>query len=65
MSIFKKDKEYQDYLEDGSIFGKMDKQEWDGLYDRADEIDSGLASGLFERDERVWEIIKKKREHKR
>ena len=58
------DDRYDDYLKDGSMFGKMDRQEWQSIQDRAKEIDSGLVLGTFERDERVWEEVKRLREQK-
>ncbi len=66
MSMFGKDRdeEYQDYLNgDGSMFGKMDRQEFDSIKDRALEIHTGLTMGTFERDEKVWEEVKKLKEN--
>jgi hypothetical protein len=63
--MFEKDKDerYQDYLEsDGSMFGKMDKDEWDQIDKQAEEIVSGETMGTFQRDERVWERVKKIKE---
>jgi hypothetical protein len=62
MSIFSKDVDemYDEYLEkEGSMFGKMDKQEFERKVERAEEIASGFASGLFERDEEVWEHVRR------
>lgn len=53
------DCEYEKYLNEGSMFGKMDREEWQNKQDRAREISSGFSSELFERDEGVWERVKK------
>lgn len=57
------DEEYKDYLnEDGSIFGKMDREEFDRIKNRAKEIADGTFLGTFERDENIWEEVKKIKE---
>jgi hypothetical protein len=56
------DEEYFDYLKEGSMFGKKDREEWQSKRDRAREIASGLVSGIFERDEEVWEEVEKIKE---
>ncbi len=53
------DSEYQTYLEDGSMFGKMDRDEWDQIQERAMEISTGFSNGVFEKDERVWEQVRR------
>lgn len=52
------DEAYQKYLEsDGSMFNKMDREEFQSIRDRAAEIHSDLVTGTFERDERVWDRV--------
>ena len=65
MSMFRKDRDerYQEYLEsDGSMFGKMDREEFDRIEDQAEEIASGLTMGTFNKDERVWDRVRQIKE---
>lgn len=52
------DDEYDEYLKDGSMMGAMDKDEWDRREERAQDIATGLSSGMFESDEDIWERVK-------
>lgn len=59
MSIFNKDN-YDDFENhDGSILSYKNK---DKIKERATEIASGFVSGLFEKDEEVWEEVRKIKE---
>lgn len=53
------DDEYEDAMSDRSMFNMEDKYEWMRRRERAEEIASGFSPGLFERDERIWEQVKK------
>jgi len=59
------DEKYDDYLKDGSMFGKMDRSEWEQRERRAQEIASGEVMGTFERDEKIWERVKEIQEGKK
>lgn len=60
MSIFGKrdDDELED--DDCSMFGGADRyEEKKRKMERAKEIASGITMGTFERDEEVWDMVKK------
>jgi len=51
-----------DYLndDDGSMFGASERrEERESKLRRAKEIASGLTLGTFERDDDVWDLVKK------
>lgn len=66
MGIFSRDldEEYELDMEDRSMFNREDKADWLRRRERAEEISSGLASGLFEKDEKVWAGVRKIEEAK-
>lgn len=58
MSMFSKDDD--DSEDDGPMFGGAERHEArQAKRERAKEIASGLVSGFLERDEEVWEEVKK------
>jgi hypothetical protein len=55
---FDEDKYLND--DDGSLFGLSDRyEERKAKLELAKEIASGITSGLFVRDEEVWDLVKK------
>lgn len=51
-----------DYLndDDGPMFGGAERyEERKRRLERAEEISSGLSSGKFEDDDKVWELVKR------
>lgn len=62
MSMFgcKSDEEaYEEHLAEGSMFSRTDFQEFCSIREQAREIHSGFVSGMFQKDERVWEEVKR------
>lgn len=60
MNMFARDDDEELLEDDGSIFGRSEHYERrKQALERAREIHSGLVSGLFEKDELVWEFVKK------
>jgi hypothetical protein len=59
-----REERYKEYLEEGSMFGKKDFEEWSKIEDQAEEIASGLVQGTFTRDEKIWKRVKEIKEKK-
>jgi hypothetical protein len=60
MSMFGRDDDDDLKDDDGPMFGGAERYEKrKAAKERAREIASGISSGLFEKDEQVWEEVKK------
>lgn len=68
MGIFNRkdrDEEYSEYLNDRPMIGsKMDREEFNRFKNHAEEIADGTVMGTFERDEKVWDEVRKIKERK-
>jgi hypothetical protein len=63
MKFFSANWNDDDFEDEGPMFGGSERyEERKQKLERAKEIDSGLIMGTFDKDEEIWEMVKKLKE---